>query len=188
MKRLAFGTWTRVEYVNSVDLIGNSEGAGYQASRSTVQTTLLDETLKLDYKVGSSSTMGVKVSAAWRNVDGKAMDFDHINAVDFNYGATASFNLPWHIQVGTDLTMYSRRGYEGSSMNTDDLLWNARLSYTMLKGKLTWMLDGFDILGNLNNITRMVNAQGRTETFVNALPRYAILHVAYHFNMKPKKH
>ena len=36
MKRLAFGTWTRVEYVNSVDLIGNSEGAGYQASRSTV--------------------------------------------------------------------------------------------------------------------------------------------------------
>lgn len=188
MKRLAFGTWTRVEYVNSVDLIGNSEGAGYQASRSTVQTTLLDETLKLDYKVGSSSTMGVKISAAWRNVDGKAMDFDHINAVDFNYGATASFNLPWHIQVGTDLTMYSRRGYEGSSMNTDDLLWNARLSYTMLKGKLTWMLDGFDILGNLNNITRVVNAQGRTETFVNALPRYAILHVAYHFNMKPKKH
>jgi hypothetical protein len=34
----------------------------------------------------------------------------------------------------------------------------------------------------------VVNAQGRTETFVNALPRYAILHVAYHFNVKPKKH
>lgn len=188
IKRLTFGTWTRMEYANSVDLIGKSEGSNYQAIRSSVQTMLLDQTLKLNYKVGSSSTMGVKVSAAWRNINGKTMDFDHINAVDFNYGATASFNLPWHIQVGTDITMYSRRGYEGSNMNTNDLLWNARISYTMLKGKLTWMLDGFDILGNMNNITRMVNAQGRTETFVNALPRYAILHVAYHFNMKPKKH
>lgn len=187
-KKLTFGSWTRAEYVNSVDLIGKAEGANYQVTRNTVQTKLLDETLKLDYKIGSSSLVGIKASAAWCNIDGKAMDFNHINAIDFNYGITTSLNLPWHFQLGTDLTMYSRRGYEGSSMNTNDLLWNARLSYTTFKGKLTWMLDGFDILGNLNNITRMVNAQGRTETFVNALPRYAILHMAYHFSMKPKTH
>lgn len=187
-RKLTFGSWTRVEYVNSVDLTGKSEGANYQVARNSVQTMLLNETLKFDYKIGRSSLVGIKASAAWRNIDGEAMDFDHINAIDFNYGVTASLNLPWHIQLGTDLTMYSRRGYEGSSMNTNDLLWNARLSYTMFKGKLTWMLDGFDILGNLNNITRMVNAQGRTEMFVNALPRYAILHMAYHFSMKPKTH
>ena len=188
MKKLTFQTRTVLKYINSVDLIGKSETGSYQATRNAVQTLLMSETLKLDYKMGSSSQVGVKASATWRNVNGDAMDFDRINAVDLNYGATASISLPWHLQLGTDLTMYSRRGYKGSSMNTNDLLWNARLSYTMLKGKLTWMLDGFDILGNLNNITRTVNAQGRTETYNNALPRYAILHVAYHFNMKPKKH
>ena len=72
-------------------------------------------------------------------------------------------------------------------MNTDDLVWNARLSYTMLKGKLVLMLDGFDILNQLNSVTRVVNAQGRTETFTNTLPRYAMLHVAYYFNQKPKR-
>jgi len=187
-KKLTFGSWTRAEHINSVDLIGKSDGTSYQAAHNSVQTVLLEETLKLNYKLDHSSSVGIKASAAWKNINGDAMDFNHINAIDFNYGATASLNLPWHIQLNTDLTMYSRRGYEGSSMNTNDLLWNARLSYTMFKGKLTWMLDGFDLLGNLNNITRTVNAQGRTETFVNALPRYAILHVAYHFNMKPKKH
>lgn len=188
MKKLSFITNTRAEYVNSVDLIGKAENASFYATRNTVQTVLLDETLKVDYKIGSASQVGVKASAAWRNINGESMDFERINAFDFNYGATASLNLPWHIQLGTDLTMYSRRGYTGSAMNTNDLLWNASLSYTMLKGKLTWMLDGFDLLGNMNNITRVVNAQGRTETFTNALPRYAILHVAYHFSMKPKKY
>lgn len=188
MKRLMFSTNTRIEYANSVDLIGKSENASYFATRNSVQTKLLDETLKMDYKMGSVSQVGVKASVTWRNIDGEAMESDCINAVDFYYGASASLNFPWHFRLETDLTMYSRRGYSGSSMNTNDLLWNARLSYTMLKGKLTWMLDGFDILSNLSNITRVVNAQGRTETFVNALPRYAILHVAYHLNMKPKKH
>ena len=72
-------------------------------------------------------------------------------------------------------------------MNTDNLIWNTRLSYTMLKGRLTWMLDGFDLLGQLDNVTRVVNAQGRIETYANVLPRYTLLHVVYRFNKQPKK-
>jgi len=49
------------------------------------------------------------------------------------------------------------------------------------------MLDGFDILGQLDNVTRNVNAQGRTETYTNVMPRYALLHVTYRFNRLPKK-
>ena len=39
----------------------------------------------------------------------------------------------------------------------------------------------------LDNVTRIVNAQGRTETYTNVLPRYALLHVVYRFNKQPKK-
>ena len=49
------------------------------------------------------------------------------------------------------------------------------------------MLDGFDILGQLNNVTRTLNAQGRTETFTNVMPRYALLHIVWRFNKQPVK-
>ena len=49
------------------------------------------------------------------------------------------------------------------------------------------MVDGFDLLGQLDNVTRIVNAQGRTETYTNVLPRYALLHVVYRLNKQPKK-
>jgi hypothetical protein len=48
-------------------------------------------------------------------------------------------------------------------------------------------VDGFDILGNLSNIYRSVNAQGRTETRYNVVPRYVMLHVIYRLNVQPKK-
>lgn len=56
-----------------------------------------------------------------------------------------------------------------------------------MKGNLTFMLDGFDILGNLSNVRRTLNAQGRTESYYNVIPRYAMLHVIYKLNIQPKK-
>lgn len=186
-KKLSMSSRLVAEYGKSVDMIGSSSTGLAEPSKSSVGTFLLNENLTLDYKIGRNSTIGFKGDFAWRNIDGNQENFERINALNFNYGVLATITMPFHLQLSSDLTMYSRRGYKGSSMNTNDLLWNARLSYTMLRGKLTWMLDGFDILGKLNNITRTVNAQGRTEIFNNALPRYALLHVAYHFNVKPSK-
>lgn len=56
-----------------------------------------------------------------------------------------------------------------------------------LNDKWVVMLDGFDILGQLSNVTRTLNAQGRTETYTNVMPRYGLLHVVYRFNKNPKK-
>jgi hypothetical protein len=83
--------------------------------------------------------------------------------------------------------MFSRRGYSDSSMNTDDLVWNASLSRSFMKGKLTARLEGFDILGQLSNTRFSVNAQGRTEQWRNSLSSYAMLHLIYKFSVMPKK-
>ena len=56
-----------------------------------------------------------------------------------------------------------------------------------IEAGLTFAIDGFDILGNLSNVQRYVNAQGRTETRYNVVPCYAMLHVLYRLNKKPKK-
>ena len=72
-------------------------------------------------------------------------------------------------------------------MNTNELVWNARLTKRLMKGNLLVQLDGFDLLGNLSNVRRYVNAQGRTETFYNVIPSYALLHLTWRLNKEPKK-
>ena len=39
----------------------------------------------------------------------------------------------------------------------------------------------------LSNVTRTINAQGRTETFTNVLPRYVLFHAVWRLNKEPKK-
>ena len=113
--------------------------------------------------------------------------FQPINALELNYGFTANINLPWKFQLSTDATIYSRRGYIDRAMNTDDFVWNARLSRSFLKGRLLVMLDGFDILGGLSSIRRQVNAQGISETYSNVIPRYMLLHATYRLHSTPKR-
>lgn len=82
---------------------------------------------------------------------------------------------------------YSRRGYAGNGNNTNDLVWNARLTKTFTKAGATLVINGFNILGNIYNTSQLINSQGRTETYRNSLPRYAMLHLIYRLNKQPKK-
>ena len=177
-------THTGYQYVHSVDLTGTTEGGG--AMRSVVNSVNMNEELKLSYKIGQN-TIGVKGKVAWSDITSRRTGFENMNVWDIQYGVTALWNLPLKLQLNTDLTMYSRRGYEMNSMNTNDLVWNARLSRTFLNGSVTCFVDGFDILGNLSNIYRSVNAQGRTETRYNVVPRYVMFHLIYRLNIQPKK-
>ena len=100
---------------------------------------------------------------------------------------TAQYTIPvLKLDVATDLKMFSRRGYNSSMMNTDDLVWNASLSRAFFKGKLTARLMAFDILHQLSSTQYNVNAQGRTETWHNCIPRYALLTLGYKFQKMPK--
>lgn len=184
-QRWRIDTHTSIFYNHNVDLVGD-EGAT-RSLRSVVKNLYLNENLNLNYRLSSKFSMGAKVTWAWTHATSRQEDFSTINACDFNYGLTAQVELPWKMQLSTDLTQYSRRGYENPKMNNDELVWNARLSKSCIKGNLTFMLDGFDILGNLSNVRRTLNAQGRTESYYNVIPRYAMLHVMYKLNIQPKK-
>ena len=124
---------------------------------------------------------------AWNRYTSDRSTFQNINAWQYRIGADAIVHLPWKFDLTTDLTLYGRTGYADASLNTADVVWNARLARALFKGKWVVMLDGFDILGQLSNVTRTINAQGRTETYTNVLPRYGLLHVIYKFQKTPKK-
>lgn len=183
-QRFVFDCVTDYNYQNSVDLTG-VEGAA-APMRSTVRNLWLGETLRLEYS-REKWRAGIKAHANWTHATSARPGFETVDAVDYNFALTGRIELPGGVGFDTDLTLYSRRGYEDRTLNTDDLVWNARLTKSILGGSLTFIVDGFDILGQLSGVTRSLNAQGRTETFRNVLPSYFMAHVVYRLNIKPKK-
>ena len=127
-------------------------------------------------------------SANWHIQSSERQNFQHVSAVDFNYGIKANGPIVWGLEYDTDIKMFSRRGYNDHSMNDDYLIWNASISKSLLKGKpLTLRLEVVDLLGQRSNVQNTINSQGRTEVWHNSVPRYALLHVVYKFNSMTKK-
>lgn len=170
---------------HGVDLVGTDTGAA--PGVSSVLSNWFSDRLKLDYKVCRQVTVGAKGFVSYAHSHSQRQDFDNVSLWDFNYGLTSLISLPLQFQLSTDFTIYSRRGYANSHSNTNDVVWNARLTKSFPKQGLTLALDGFDILGNLSNISYVLNSQGRTETYRNSLPRYVMFHAIFHFNRQPKK-
>ena len=160
---------------------------GQLAKRSEVHTTNINETLKLNTRFSAKASLNFKADLHWQHSTSGRENFSTINVADFDYGVGGVFQIPFGFQFSTDMTMYSRRGYSDHSRNTNELVWNARLSRHFAKAGLTVMLDAFDLFGQLSNVRSTINAQGRTETWSNVTPQYAMLHVLYRLNKKPKK-
>ena len=190
-KRLTAKQRADVEYTHSVDFpiqyITSLSGATDAAPKSTVNNWTLHERLELEYQK-DKLTASVSGEVSWRSSTSKRENFERISAFDFNYGARLMYFIPWvKLSLGTDIKMFCRRGYNSSMMNTDDLVWNAELSRTLYKEKITLKLTAFDLLHQLSNKQYNVNAQGRTETWNNCIPRYIMLSCAYKLSRSPNK-
>ena len=175
---------TSYTFSHSVDM-ANIAGSVNNAL-STIKNLYLHEQLSLDYSKNGWN-IGAKARASYSHLAGNRADFNTINAWDYNYGITARIPIPGGIGLSTDFTIFSRRGYDDPSLNSDDVVWNMRLERSVLNGNLTFAVDGFDILHNLSKVTRTVNAQGRIESYSNVLPSYFMAHVIYKLNIQPKK-
>ena len=177
-------------YIHSVDFAidyGHEGETPEGNTRSAVNTLTLNDHLGLQFQ-RDDFTAGISGNVAYRRSTSSRTDFQRINAYDFDYGMTLNCTVPWiRFTMGTDLRMFSRRGYYSALMNDNHLVWNAQLSRTFLKGRLTAKLQAFDLLHQLSNTQYIVNAQGRTETWNNCIPRYALLTLTYKLTPKPKK-
>jgi hypothetical protein len=64
-------------------------------------------------------------------------------------------------------------------MNTNDLIWNAQVTHPFAKGRIVAKLQAFDLLHQLTTTGYSVNAQGRTETWYNSIPRYLMFSLSF---------
>ena len=188
-KKLNLDLPFHVTHSQSVDLVGtvaNDAAMSSSPQRSKVKRLAISMLPSFKADIGRHH-FDLICQPVWERLSSDRQDFQDFSAFTCRTSLAAILKLPWKLDFSTDLTLYSRTGYADESLNTNDLVWNARLSRPFFKGKLLVVFDGFDLLGQLSNITRTLNAQGRTETWTNVMPRYALLHVVYRLNKQPKK-
>lgn len=171
-----------VNYNHNADLATTSS----LPERSIVNNWRMGGNLKLNYRPNDSYELTIHGGGTYNVIRSHREGFEDINAGDYNAGLNAVLNLPWHLQLTTDMTMYARRGYQSPAMNTTDWVWNAQLTRSLLRGSLVAKVQGFDILHQLSTTQYTVNEQGRTETWHNSIPRYAMLTISWRFNHNPK--
>ena len=169
---------------HSVDLVA-LDGAA-RTSRSVVLTNTLHMPLKLDYS-RDKWRVGFSFDSWWNHATSHRPGFVTVNGADMSAGLSAKAQLPWNMELATDFSYIWRYGYSDESMNTRDLVWNAQLSKSILKGNLTFTLIGFDILGQLSQVSYSLNAQGRTEQWRNVIPSYGMLRITYRLSKQPKQ-
>ena len=169
-------------FIRSVDLLGVSD----RMTLNTVHNNQLNDRFQFSWQI-PNYRINAFAQVAYSHFTGAEANFVPFNTTEFSYGVTGVMQLPANFGLSTDFTIYSRRGYADSALNTDNYVWNGRLTYSMLKGKLIASIDAYDILHNLSNVFYSVNAQGRTETFRTVLPRYVMLTLQWRFNSADKK-
>ena len=175
----------RYNYHHSVDMAAVSGSAS--TVRSIVNNHQFSDKLKLTFRPNDNYEFTLHGGGTYYLVGSRREGFENINAGDYQVGFNTTLNLPAKFQFTTDLTMYARRGYQQSEMNTTDWVWNAQITRSFLKGKLLAKLKGFDILQQLSNTRYVMNEQGRTESWHNGIPRYVMLSLSYRFNVVPKQ-
>lgn len=184
-RRWTIGNQLSVRYNHNVDMTTTEKDAA--SMRSVVNNWQLEDEVKLNFRPNDRMEFALLAGGTYYFIHSRRNGFNNVHASDYKVGLTTEFQLPWSIAFGSDMTLYARRGYYKSMMNTTDWVWNAHLSRSLMKGALVAKLTGFDLLHQLTNTRYEMNAQGRTEVWYNSLPRYMMLSLAWRFNISPKQ-
>ena len=174
-------TFTTLRYNNSVGYV--SVGRNTDSQKSTTKSTTVGERLAASYR-NSWLEFELNGSLEYMHARSELQSNNNLDTWTFSYGGSLQMTAPWGTQLSTSMNMNSRRGYNDASMNTNELIWNAQVSQSFLRGNaLTLSLQFYDILHRQSTFSRTVDAMRRSDTEYNAITNYAMLHVIYRLNI-----
>ncbi|MBM6993899.1 MAG: TonB-dependent receptor [Prevotella sp.] len=174
-------TFTNVSYNNNVGYVSLSSTA--DSEKNTTKDLNISERLSGSYR---NSWLEVELdgSLGYRHTRNVLQTSGNLDTWQYSYGVNVNATAPWGTTLATDIHMNSRRGYSDNSLNTNELVWNAQISQSFLKGKpLTVMLQFYDILQNQSNLSRSITAMQRSDTEYNSINSYVMLRMNYRLNL-----
>lgn len=173
-------TFTNLNYAHNVGYV--SVDVNSDSQKSVTKTTGIMERLAASYR-NDWLEVELNGSVNYNHSRSELQENNNLDTWQFSYGGMVGITAPWGTSLTTNMSMQSRRGYSDNSMNTNELIWNAQLSQSFLKGNaLTLSLQFYDILHQQSTISRTISAMQRSDTEYNAITSYAMLHVIYRIN------
>ena len=173
-------------YMRTGGITGGAMTSGSGAAvLSTTETVSAGENGSITYRNDwFEATVNGRFNYNHSDNDQRRSSNGNMDTYTFSYGGRANARLPWrNLNLGTDLTMQSRRGYSGG-YNRNDLIWNANASFSFLKGNAgTLQIQYYDILNDESNVTRSVSTTGRTDTKNNNIHSYIMVHFILRVNV-----
>ena len=174
-------TGAHANYNNYVSYLSLDKKSDSQ--KNTTRSITWRQNLSFSYR-NDWAEFSLDGTLTYNKAKNKLQPTSNLETWQFSYGPSMTLTAPWGTSLNTSLSISSRRGYNDSSMNTDEFVWNAQLSQSFLKGKpLTIMLQFYDILRQQSTFSRAISATSRTDTEYNAINSYAMLHVIYRLNL-----
>ncbi len=174
-------TFTTLRYANNVGYVSVNRTSN--SEKSTTRTTTIGERLAGSFR---NDWLEFELNGQLEYMHARSVlqENNNLDTWTFSYGASVMLTAPWGTQLSTGLNMNSRRGYNDASMNTNELIWNAQLSQSFLRGNaLTITLQFYDLLHEQSTFSRTISAMQRSDTEYNAITNYAMLHVIYKLNI-----
>lgn len=174
-------TGAHANYNNYVSYLSLDKKSDSQ--KNTTRSITWRQNLSFSYR-NDWAEFSLDGTLTYNKAKNKLQPTSNLETWQFSYGPSMTLTAPWGTSLNTSLSINSRRGYNDSSMNTDEFVWNAQLSQGFLKGKpLTIMLQFYDLLRQQSTFSRAISATSRTDTEYNAINSYAMLHVVYRLNL-----
>ncbi len=177
---LTMNTFTSINYNHQVSYLDPTQ---YKEDKSKTNTIGVNENLGFDFRKDWFE-MGINGSLNYNNTKNSVLTTGNQETWTFSYGADMNLIFNNGLTFSTDISQSSRRGFSSANMNTNELLWNAQIGMSFLKGNaLSVTFQWNDILKKRSNISRQISAYQQSDSRYNAIYSYGMLHVIYKLNI-----
>ncbi len=186
-KLFNINTFTHLSYANKVQYYTDSDfktsDANIESIKAKTRQTNVNQRLEFGYR-NDWFEAAINGNVGYNHSRNTVMENADLDTWDFSYGGRVNIRAPWNMTFNSEISQQSRRGYAQSTMNTNELVWDASISQSFLRGNaLTISLEWFDILGERSNISRTISAMSRTDSRHNSIYQYGMLRCIYKLNI-----
>lgn len=167
---------------NSANMIGYDS----EPVRQKVRNWRFHENLDISMEK-KNVTLGVSGGVSWNKTVYADPNPTQNTYGTYRGGFYGDVKLPYNFSVNTRIGFNKYFGYIDNTMNRTVWIWNAEVSYSMLKGALRFSINGADLFNQRKGLYMSSNATGRSQVDELTLGRVILFKVAYKINIKPKR-
>lgn len=169
--------------VNSMTFASFSNRYGLtDAVKNKNRQLRLSENAGIDYR-SDLFDLGVNGSIVFNKTQNSIQKQNNLETFNYVAGARTAIYFPYNFKLESDINYSTNSGYE-SGFQQEELMWNAALSKSFLKGnQATLRLKVYDILQQRSNISYNATADATTYSEYNTLQSYFMVHLIYKFSV-----